>query len=113
MNFRRVMTRIYSFTLVGLLSVAVLAQVKESDSSWIAPTRASQRINPLLNRSDFAAGGEKVFRSRCARCHDKRGTGTSRGPQLTAPDVQAQSDGALLWKITTGNAHAGMPAFSF
>jgi hypothetical protein len=29
------------------------------------------------------------------------------------PDVQAQSDGALFWKISSGNTHSGMPAFSF
>ena len=113
MSFKRVVTRILPFAFIGLLSVAVLAQVKESDSSWIAPTRASQRTNPLLNPSDFAAGGEKLFRSRCASCHEERGNGTSRGPQLTKAEVQTQPDGALFWKITTGNAHGGMPAFSF
>jgi ribosomal protein S6E (S10) len=27
--------------------------------------------------------------------------------------VQAQTDGALFWKISGGNSHQGMPAFSF
>ena len=27
--------------------------------------------------------------------------------------VQAQTDGALFWKLGSGNARAGMPTFSF
>jgi hypothetical protein len=27
--------------------------------------------------------------------------------------VQSQRDGALFWKISTGNTREGMPAFSF
>jgi hypothetical protein len=27
--------------------------------------------------------------------------------------VQVQTDGALFWKISTGNTRKGMPAFSF
>ena len=28
-------------------------------------------------------------------------------------DVQVQTDGALFWKISSGNTRAGMPTFSF
>jgi len=41
------------------------------------------------------------------------GGGTDRAPGLLSAEVQTQTDGALLWKITSGNTHAGMPAFSF
>ncbi|PYR59484.1 MAG: hypothetical protein DMF91_14665 [Acidobacteria bacterium] len=41
------------------------------------------------------------------------GHGTTKGPALTVPDVQSQSDGALFWKISGGNTRRGMPTFSF
>jgi hypothetical protein len=27
--------------------------------------------------------------------------------------VEAETDGALFWKVSSGNSHSGMPAFSF
>jgi mono/diheme cytochrome c family protein len=90
-----------------------VAQVRERDASWVAPTRASTRANPLSNRNDVVAGGEKIYLSRCASCHAPDGHGTLRAPRLSGRDVQAQSDGELFWKMSSGNAHAGMPAFSF
>jgi len=93
--------------------VPVLAQVREHDPEWIAPPTASTRANPLANRSDLVAGGDKIYRSRCASCHADDGSGTSRAPRLSEPVVQTQSDGALFWKVSSGNSHAGMPAFSF
>jgi mono/diheme cytochrome c family protein len=87
--------------------------VRERDASWVAPPAAGLRGNPLQNRPEAAAGGGKLFEQRCTTCHGEDGRGTSKAPDLTQPEVQAQSDGALFWKISSGNTHAGMPAFSF
>ena len=46
-------------------------------------------------------------------CHGDTGRGTADAPDLGADDVQKQTDGALFWKISSGNTHAGMPSFSF
>jgi len=95
-------------------SLAVLsAQVRERDSDWSAPPAAAAKVNPLLNRTDAAAGGDKLFQQRCATCHGEDGRGTAKAPDLNARETQAQTDGALYWKISSGNTHAGMPAFSF
>jgi len=67
----------------------------------------------LAGRSDALAGGKKLFDQRCSVCHRSDGTGTSRGPNLTLARVQQQSEGALLWKISSGNTRSGMPSFSF
>jgi mono/diheme cytochrome c family protein len=100
---------------VALLTPAALwsAQVHERDATWRAPAEKAARTNPLAQDSDAVAGGAKLFRQRCATCHGDNGRGTVKAPDLTTTDVQSQSDGALFWKITSGNAHAGMPAFSF
>ena len=89
------------------------AQVRDRDLRWSAPPEAIATVNPLLNRHDAVAGGEKLFQQRCAACHGEDGRGTAKAPDLRAGDVQAQTDGQLYWKISTGNTHAGMPAFSF
>lgn len=39
--------------------------------------------------------------------------GTNRGPNLLNSRVQSQSDGALFWKISSGDTRGGMPTFSF
>jgi len=80
---------------------------------WVAPPGHAAKVNPLTSVRHAVAGGEKIFRQRCSNCHGDDGRGTSKAPDLAESDVQAQSDGALFWKITSGNTHGGMPAFSF
>ena len=111
-------TRVQSIATAILLSVAAFhsvafAQTRSRDDDWLAPSREAARMNPLLAHPDAARGGAKIFEQRCANCHGDEGRGTSKAPDLAAADVQAQTDGALFWKISTGNAHAGMPSFSY
>jgi mono/diheme cytochrome c family protein len=89
------------------------SQERERDPGWLAPVEAAAKPNPLANRPGAEAGGQKVFRQRCATCHGDDGRGTRKAPDLTQADVQMQTDGALFWKISGGNSHQGMPAFSF
>jgi mono/diheme cytochrome c family protein len=97
-----------------MLIVGVRAeQARDRDTSWVAPAADTERSNPLAQRRDAIAGGAKVYRQRCSTCHGDDGHGTPKAPDLSAADVQAQSDGAMFWKITSGNTHAGMPTFSF
>ena len=98
---------------VLLAALAYGAQARHPDSTWIAPADEAARTNPIVGRTDAAAGGRKIFHKRCAACHGDDGRGTSKAPNLSERDVQAQTDGTLFWKISHGNARAGMPAFSF
>jgi mono/diheme cytochrome c family protein len=104
---------------LGLLcSVIVTTAAQTQDSrrrrdEWVASAGQSARVNPLAGRLDAEPGGKKVFHQRCTACHGEDATGTNRGPDLTVPRVQRQSDGALFWKITSGNTRTGMPTFSF
>lgn len=84
------------------------------DPRWHAPPEAAARPNPLASRPDTAAGGEKLFRRNCVECHGENGTGIAKknSADLQLSVVQQQSDGALFWKITNGNADRGMPSFS-
>jgi mono/diheme cytochrome c family protein len=86
---------------------------RERNPEWVAPASVVTKANPLAGLPEVVAGGRKLFHHRCSSCHGDDARGTARGPDLTALDVQAQSDGALFWKITTGNTRTGMPTFSF
>jgi mono/diheme cytochrome c family protein len=104
---------------LGMLSTAIITgsarsqTVRERDAEWTAPARQAGRTNPLAGRTDVEIGGNKLFHERCAACHGDDARGTARGPSLTTRRVQSQSDGALFWKISSGNTRTGMPTFSF
>jgi mono/diheme cytochrome c family protein len=99
------------FVLRSLLASG--GQVRERDAAWIAPPGDASKLNPLANRADVAPGGRKLFQRYCSTCHGEDARGSTKGPDLTHRDVQAQTDGALFWKVSGGNAHQGMPSFSF
>jgi mono/diheme cytochrome c family protein len=101
-------------TLVATAALAASGvQVRERDPQWVAPANAVQRANPLIHRPDAKAGGEKLYQQRCATCHGEDGRGTNKAPDLSQPAVQAQSDGELFWKVTSGNTRSDMPSFSY
>lgn len=97
--------------LTSVLASAI--QSRERDAAWVAPVDAASKINPLANRTDAVAGGRKLFQQRCATCHGDDARGTTKAPGLTELAVQKQSDGALFWKVSSGNPRQGMPSFSF
>ena len=104
----RVLITLAATTLLGSAAGA-LAQPR----AWVAPRSADARQNPLPNESQILAGGKKLYQQRCSVCHGEDGGGTNRGRDLVISRVQSQSDGALFWKISSGNTRTGMPTFSF
>lgn len=77
---------------------------RERDASWVAPADADRRSHPLVTRPGAAAGGATLYSQRCAACHGEQENGSSRAPTLTTTDTQRQTDGALFWKVSNGNA---------
>lgn len=92
---------------------AQAARAPGHDASWVAPETAAAKLNPIANRPELAAGGRKIFEQRCAMCHGSGAKGTERAPGLLTRRVQSETDGALFWKISSGNTRTGMPTFSF
>jgi mono/diheme cytochrome c family protein len=80
--------------------------------SWIAPKSAEKLKNPVAGIAEATKKGQNIFNTQCAVCHGEKGigngiAGASLHPHpanLTADSVQSQSDGAIYWKITTGNS---------
>jgi mono/diheme cytochrome c family protein len=110
---RTVCLAVASTLLAGMLLRAGLTPAFAHDADWVAPDNAVARINPLAGRSDVVAGGGRLFHERCGTCHGEDARGTMRAPALRKASVEAQSDGALFWKISSGNTRTGMPSFSF
>jgi len=104
---------------VTILSTAIITgsaqpqSVRGRETRWTAPARQAARTSPLAGRADVERGGARLFHERCSTCHGDDAHGTDRGPSLTTARVQAQTDGALFWKISSGNTRSGMPTFSF
>ncbi len=102
------------FAAAALLAGIAAAQnlTYRQDPDWQPPQAAVIRSNPLAQNTGTVGGGRKLFLRECSECHGQEGSGRKRAADLLLPEVQKQSDGALFWKITNGNAHHGMPSFS-
>lgn len=101
--------------LVVLASVGfALGQQPEK---WVAPARATKKKNPVAADDKSIAAGKAVYAQQCLSCHGASGKGDGpaakdlpvKAGDLAAPDVLADTDGALFWKITEGRAP--MPAY--
>ncbi|MBW8049123.1 MAG: cytochrome c [Cytophagales bacterium] len=79
---------------------------------WKAPAWTDTLTNPFANDVEVVEKGKKVYNKMCWTCHGKSGkgdgpAGASLNPKPkdhTSDKVQQQSDGALFWKITTGDS---------
>ncbi|HVO79231.1 MAG TPA: c-type cytochrome [Terriglobales bacterium] len=100
------------FALAGAMWCQNLSY--EPDPNWQAPAEAATKANPLAKKAGVVGGGKKLFLRNCVECHGGDGGGLreKHSADLQLPVVQAQSDGALFWKITNGNPDRGMPSFS-
>ena len=97
-----------AFLGISLLCLALAASgqnaASPSDKTWTAPADAASKQNPNGGKADAVTAGQKIFLRSCAECHGEDGTGLQEGvSNLQSPDVQKQTDGALFWKVTTGN----------
>ena len=84
---------------------------------WPAAAEALALKNPLKATPENIASGREWYNQRCSDCHGKSGKGNGGlGPNLkrdgqalpptnlVSKVVQANSDGELFWKITTGRS---------
>jgi len=95
-------------------SAPVLAQ-----GAWEAPTAEKGKKNPLPDDKATREMGEKVAKINCASCHGAKGKGDGaaaaalnpKPADWTSKKVQAESDGEIFWKISTGRG--AMPSWKF
>ncbi|MCH2450034.1 MAG: c-type cytochrome [Gracilimonas sp.] len=105
-------TPILIVALWSLSPVLALAQ-----NNWEAPKEAQQLENPLDKSDRVLNAGKQIFAQLCTVCHGKAGKGDGvtasalqpKPADLTSEAMQAQTDGAIYWKLQEGRPP--MPGF--
>jgi mono/diheme cytochrome c family protein len=77
---------------------------------WVAPAEAQAQKNPLEGNTTVLADAKKLYITMCAPCHGDKGRGDGPAAAALNPHpadhssktVQAESDGSLFYKMTTG-----------
>jgi len=95
-----------------VLMIAFSRNMQAQKSSWLAPKNADAIENPLKGNTDAIKKAKKLYVSMCVICHGNKGKGdgiagaalSPKPANFTSKKVQAQTDGALFWKLTNGNA---------
>lgn len=91
--------------VVCLLMLSAVTQ-----QAWVAPKEADLLVNPVKGNLVATAEGKKLYVQYCTVCHGDKGKGDGpagislpvKPADHTSTRVQAQSDGAIFWKITNG-----------
>ncbi len=84
---------------------------------WVAPASAKELKSPLPDTARVVALGKGTYEIYCDGCHGPRGDGKGHVAlkfsvpvvNISVPTIQAQTDGELFWKISTGRG--AMPAW--
>ncbi|HVU93576.1 MAG TPA: c-type cytochrome [Puia sp.] len=105
---------IVGFLTSNVISAFVPLQPKKP---WPVPDAYKDKKNPVASDAASIAAGKELWNTHCKSCHGAKGLGDgSKAPQLktepgdfTKPDVQAQTDGSLFYKISEGRED--MPSF--
>lgn len=105
----RLLVRSLTVVLAAVMSTAA-PMAAQAAGQWVAPERRARRANPVPASAEGITRARTLYRQECAFCHGASGRGDgskaadldTRPGDLTSARVQAQSDGALFWKITEG-----------
>jgi mono/diheme cytochrome c family protein len=107
------MRTLAAILILACSAIALCQETKTIDPDWKVPEKAAQQQNPLSNSPELASGGRKIFARNCVKCHGDEGHARkNNAPNLASSAVQQESDGALFWRMSSGNARKGMPTFS-
>jgi len=107
------------YYLVGLLLVSsvIFSFTYYQTKPWVVPEKNAKMANPVKADGETLKIGKELWTKHCVSCHGKTGLGDgSKAAQLetamddiSGPEVQAQSDGTLYYKIAEGRDE--MPSF--
>jgi mono/diheme cytochrome c family protein len=93
-----------------ILTACLLPAALLSADEWKAPADACAVKNPVTASTASISQGKTIYDRNCLTCHGPTGQGDGAGAaylnprpaKLSDAAVQAQTDGALFWKISKG-----------
>src|SRR5262245_57760360 len=103
--------------LGGTVAIATLLAISSAtapawaQAAWTCPPAEAARRNPVAKSDAAIAAGKKLTVDKaCTACHGDTGKGNGPGAAAlnpkpadwTSAKVQAETDGCLFWKISTG-----------
>jgi mono/diheme cytochrome c family protein len=102
---------------LGAMALAGSVASARAQVAWEAPAAEKAKKNPLPTDAKVVEQGKKVAQVNCVSCHGAKGKGdgvaaaalSPKPADWTSPRVQAESDGEIFWKISTGRG--AMPAW--
>ena len=103
--------RAVATALLATVAVALLGPAAAGgQGAWEAPAAEKARKNPATPGAPAVTQGKQVAQLNCVACHGTGGKGDGAAAQAlnprpadwTSPAVQAESDGELFWKISSG-----------
>jgi mono/diheme cytochrome c family protein len=109
--------------VVGMAGLTAKAQDPGSDDrnkGWNIPADARTETNPIPASPEALQKGEKLYRSKCQRCHGRDGKGDGPDADRDKPAgnftdrmrVAFNPDGVMFYKVWNGRTSAPkMPAF--
>lgn len=106
------------YTLRAVLAVLCLMVMGTASNDafgqtdWKVPASANSSKNPYAGKTAATAAGKVLYGQMCAICHGDKGKGDGLAGMTLKPRpanfkkdaIQAQSDGAIFWKLTEGRA---------
>jgi mono/diheme cytochrome c family protein len=103
--------------VVAVIGVGCLAGTAWAQTPWTAPASEKSKKSPVAASPQVVEQGKKVAQVNCVSCHGKSGKGDGAAAMAlnpkpadwTSKKIQAESDGELFWKITTGRG--AMPSW--
>lgn len=102
---------------LGVMALGGYTASAQAQAAWDAPAAEKAKKNPLPADAKTVAQGKKVAEVNCASCHGAGGKGNGvaaaalnpKPADWTSAKVQAESDGEIFWKISTGRG--AMPSW--
>jgi mono/diheme cytochrome c family protein len=95
--------------LAGMIFCSQSSKAQKYEK-WVAPAEATAQKNPLDGNTAVLPEAKKLYTTMCAPCHGDKGRGDGPAAAALNPhpadhsskSVQAESDGSLFYKMTTG-----------